>query len=414
MPVGSLRMRDHDGVRRHGEDDLPLEPLEPPGMPSRPGMPSAPRRRGWPLVVVPVAVAVVVLAMSLAARGRQPRAGPASTTTAPVQATGLVPSSSMAMGPTVEVIDVGRPVMDVPANWELFGRSDDEVVRIQLAAGRVTRTRVPALTSSGPVSFIVGPDRVIIRPLDRVPGYAVLDGQPPQRLTRPFGSGPVLPGPDSGHVWVSDDTSDPRRMVLVGVDGTPTTTSVPTPDTVALSDGRGWLLVADGSGGSVYRVGPEGRTLVTTGGLVAVGPTRWVAAECDAPSGCSTVVIDRTTGSRRVIGPSDADPSRPFPFPSGIVSPDGTVAAVMREDTTGRELHLLDLGSGVDHTAGLRGSQAAPVAADQAMVWSPDSRWLFMADVTGTVFVVDPRTNGSRALSAPLPPITQLAFRAAA
>ncbi|MEU7779125.1 hypothetical protein [Micromonospora parva] len=63
------------------------------------------------------------------------------------------------------------------------------MARIDFAHGRITTTAVPALRSGGPVSFLVGPDRVVIRPLEAVPGYVVPDGKPANRDDREFATG---------------------------------------------------------------------------------------------------------------------------------------------------------------------------------------------------------------------------------
>ncbi len=76
---------------------------------------------------------------------------------------------------------MGQPLLDVPTSWHLFARGDD-VVRLDLKAGRVTVTSRPALQSSRPVYFVVGGDRAIVRPLDLVTGYVLFDGRPAQPL----------------------------------------------------------------------------------------------------------------------------------------------------------------------------------------------------------------------------------------
>ena len=86
----------------------------------------------------------------------------------------------------VTVTEAGHRLLGETVGWDLFGFSPGHVmgvssgwlVRVQFARGRVTRTTVPALLSDGPASLIAGPDQVIIRPLDNVPGYLVPDGQP--------------------------------------------------------------------------------------------------------------------------------------------------------------------------------------------------------------------------------------------
>ena len=87
--------------------------------------------------------------------------------------------------------DLGRPLLDVPADWELFGQGQGVVVRMELGRGRVTRTAVPEVGSASPTFFVVGHDRVIVHPMDLVPGYVVRDGKPAApAATR---AGPGLP-----------------------------------------------------------------------------------------------------------------------------------------------------------------------------------------------------------------------------
>jgi hypothetical protein len=94
----------------------------------------------------------------------------------------------------VQTTTVGRPLLRVPASWELFARGPGVLVRVQLAAGKITRTGLPQLISSV-VSFVVGPDRAIIQALDSMPGYEVRDGKPAHDLSSVFGAGGMaLPG----------------------------------------------------------------------------------------------------------------------------------------------------------------------------------------------------------------------------
>ena len=68
---------------------------------------------------------------------------------------------------------MGHRLLGVRAGWELFGLGPSEVVRIQLARARITRTVFPGPQSSGPVTLLAGPYQAIVRPLDYVPGYLV-------------------------------------------------------------------------------------------------------------------------------------------------------------------------------------------------------------------------------------------------
>jgi hypothetical protein len=151
-------------------------------------------------------VAVVVVAT--VRDGSTPSAspsGPRLTDAVTLPTSGSTASSAVPSRPVV-VTQLGHRVLGVRAGWELFVRGSrglsgppGELVRIQLAKGRLTRTTVPALLSTGPVSFLVQPRTVIIRPFDFVPGYLVPDGRPAERLSGGLSlRGPAVPGPQPG------------------------------------------------------------------------------------------------------------------------------------------------------------------------------------------------------------------------
>jgi hypothetical protein len=315
-------------------------------------------------------------------------AGAASTTDDPV---------------SVYVDSVGRNLLGVTGDWELFGRGPDVLVRIELAAGRVTRTAVPGLESSGPVSFIVGPDRVVVRPLDYVPGYQVVDRLPPGSLPSALQhGGPALPGPQPGTVWAWRSPESAMRLVRITGGLTGTTVRLPE-DSWATSDGDGYLLASTPD--AVWWARPDSLTRISSGTLQAVGPTGWLVRECEDDR-CQTVAIDRRLGARQVV----PGPALPAGVPVGVIAPDGSVAAMFslaRSDTA--SITLLDL-----HT-GARRPLRVPVSAlsfESVAVWSPDSRWLFVSDAGRGLAVVDAATGQVRDLGVPLPPIEQLAVRA--
>jgi hypothetical protein len=311
------------------------------------------------------------------------------------------PSSVAPIQSSVIVTQLGRRLLAAPDNWELFGRGPEGVVRIELASGKITRTVLPALGTSGEVSFVVGPRQVILRPSDRVPGYLVPDGRPPQVLPEPFADAfAVYPGPDPMHVWVQMDAPS---LELVRVDGSATGTSIPYPigDGVVSSDGGGGLLFT-GLGG-VYRMQPDGLRRVTIGTVLAVGPTRWLAEECDDVHRCVTVVIDRATGARRVI----TTPTTTA-YETGVVSPDGRTAAIWRfAQSEVPALRLIDLATGADHGVPV----SPPQGGDGTLLWSPDSRTLLGVDSDFHVFAVDRATERITRLGNVLPQLVQLAGR---
>src|SRR5579859_8050973 len=259
------------------------------------------------IAAMAVAVAVIAVVRSGGSPARSPTtppraAGPRSSAPGPSSTA----SSGDVSTPTVSLTILGHPLLGVHARWELFGRGPGVVIRIQFADGRITRTAHPALASGGPVTFVTDAEGALVRPIDFVPGYLIPDGEPAREAPGPLGAGgPVFPGPDARHLWVSSSSGD--RMVLVGMDGRragPSITAPPqgspvNPSLVAIHDQAGYLLFP-GTGG-VYDARPGGTSRVTTGTVLAVGPTRWLTAECDGQARCRPMAIDRSTGVRHPL-----------------------------------------------------------------------------------------------------------------
>ena len=163
---------------------------------------------------------------------------------------------------------------------------------------------------------------------------------------------------------------------------------------------------------------PSGTSRVTTGTVLAVGPTRWLAAECDSHARCRPVVIDRSTGVRYPLStrvPLSTRLSGAVPSNLGVISPDGATAAVLLGSPQAR-IEIIDLVTGAAHALPLRIdlSEADTGWAWESMAWSPDSRWLFAA-ATGDLYAVNQRTGQvtdlSRTLGPALPQLFQLSLR---
>jgi hypothetical protein len=312
-------------------------------------------------------------------------------------------------GPAPVVTTFAPHLLGVTAGWQLFGRGGSVVVRLEPAAGRLSRTRIPPIQSSGPVSLLVGDGVAVVRPLDEVPGYAIGDGESARLLRADLGSGGIaLPGPDSRHVWF--DSGDERRtaMALVSLEGVPAGIRMAIPSTglgPVASDGDGYVLFS-GIGGT-YDVRPGGLNRVTTGTVAAVGAGRVLGVECNDEYRCSTVVVGLTDGSRRVV-PGDFPPTT---YAVGYIAPNGQRAALFEQGPDGvNQLLLFDMHSG--RTARVRISLVEPLDAG-VVAWSPDSTLLFAVDSAGEVKVVDPVTAKVSGLGVALPEITQIAIRPA-
>jgi len=379
------------------------------------------RRRPVLLLLVAAAVALAVIAVarsggspagSLATPARVAGSRSSAPGPSPAAGSGVVPASA------VSVTILGHPLLGVHARWELFGRGPRVVIRIQFADGRITRTAHPALSSGGPVTFVTDAEGALVRPIDFVPGYLIPDGEPAREAPGPLGAGgPVFPGPDARHLWVPGGSSG-DRMVLVGMDGRRTGPSITAPpqgspvntSLLAIPDQAGYLLFP-GTGG-VYDVRPGGPSRVTTGTVLAAGPTRWLTAECNGHGRCRLMVIDRSTGMRyplstRISGTAQST--------AGVISPDGSAAAVLAGSSQAR-IEIIDLATGAAHALPLRIdlSEAGMGWAWESMAWSPDSRWLFAA-ADGDLYAVSQRTgqvaNLSHTLGPALPQLSQLSMR---
>lgn len=379
-----------------------------------PGGPEAGRPRGhrfwYAFGFVALAILVLVVAVDRHPTHKAAPAAsspiPAPSTTAPSPRSPARLSSRGQSSPRpapVAVTNLGRPVLDVPRNWVLFARNPDAVLRIQLATGRIVRTATPAVLSDGPLSFLAGPHEVIVKAWQGG-GVIIRDDQPARYLSGELADyGPILPGPKPGQLWVapSGNPDTTERMQLVGFDGRHgEDISVPVSG-IPMSDGAGYLL-SDLTGG-IYDVLPGSLRRVTTGALLALGPTRWLTEECDDQHHCSMDVVDRGTGAHRVLGPaSDSD------TPAGSIAPDGSTAAVLH-GTEPLTLSMLDLATGIDHRSNVEVDRDGAFAG--AMVWTPDGRWLIVADASGHLVVVD-HAGVSRVLTDRITRISQLAFRA--
>jgi hypothetical protein len=357
----------------------------------------------------------------------------AAAVTVVVRAGGHQPRPARAAAPPpppVRVTLAGHRLLGVTAGWELFARGPDDLLRIQLARGRITRTYVPSLDSASPdVSFVIGPREAVIRPADLVPGYIVPDGQQARLLTGPLAAGgPLVPGPAGPRAaWVTTGPPTSPALSLVTLTGHRTGPVIrfppggPQVPANAVPDGRGDVLVSIGTF-EVYDAGP-GFDRPVPGTVIAVGPARWLVVACDPQyRHCRDEVISTAGGPPLIVpGPPTAQPfygGFSWP-PTGVISPDGRTAAVAQSvrDGAGLTVHLISLRTGVTRDLGvplgIPGSDV-PLAADlnaQSMAWSPDGRWLFVAARGGKLIAISTRTGRPQPLGVTLPPVDQLAIR---
>jgi hypothetical protein len=397
-------LTDDEGMALHSDGVEWLDDDPPPNPPVRPG-----RQRRARYVLLGAAVVVVGLVFALTRSSGKHSAAPSPTptptpsiSTSSTSTSRPVTESSVQSTPSVSVTSLGQPLLNVPASWRLFARGSDAIYSIQPATGRITRTTAPITSSGPPTLLVVGPHEVLVHGWDSGGGWLVRDGRPARKLPGLLANaGPAFRGPEPDQVWVQTGDGQHQRMTLVDLDGRSTGVSLPIQ--YAGPDGAGYLLATMVGGTYEARSGQLHR--ITTGSVLAIGPTGWLAEECDDRHRCTLDVIDRHSGERRVLGPTRDDR-----FGNGVLSPDGTLAAMAGptdESGVTAALHLIDLSSGADHKMTITLDTNA--AAGYGWVWSPDSQWLFVADAAGQIRAVS-RNGQAHTLDTHLPPIEQLAM----
>jgi hypothetical protein len=144
-------------------------------------------------------------------------------------------------------------------------------------------------------------------------------------------------------------------------------------------------------------------TTLRLGSVLAIGPASLLATRCPQFH-CATVVIDERTGHWRVVRGLAYDEMQP----TGLIAPDGSVAAVTQMTGGQNSLKLVDLSTGTVRTVL---AQVGSAGIDQAsLAWSPDSRWLFAALSSGKIAAIDVATGRVTSFGVRLPPVSQLAI----
>ena len=346
----------------------------------------------------------------------RPRLATTAADTTARSFTGPSSASAMRSGTSSPLTTVvARGLLPGATDWELLGYGTSGVLSYRPGTGRVVVTSVPGLASSGPLFFVTTATAVIIRPLDFVTGYAVPDGTPATALTGLLAQGgPAFPGPEDEHLWIATGSGPDSSFVLVDAAGRSAGKKITLPVTVQSGwpqpDGVGYLLVS-GVGGT-YLARPGRLQLVTTGTVLASGPTAFLVYECDQHATCSAQAIDRQTGKRTAI------PHLPAPPPfqdAGPISTDGRYAAIL--ETTGAptastlQAHLIDLATGQDRAVILDIDTSATPSS--TLAFSPDGHYLMILSSGGRIAAVNTQTGHITRLPPDIPSATVIAVRPA-
>jgi hypothetical protein len=369
-----------------------------------------------------VLVAGVLLGVLTRGHGGHPAAqssAPPSTQPGTPASTALATRAS-APAPRPSRTTVWATSLPDVGSVQLFARAANSVVRVDFGAGTVTTTAIPALRSTGPVSFGVTATGAYVRPLDVVPGYFVPDAGMTRQLTGPLAGAAVLPGPDRESVWVekfSHGRLQDLREVYVPTSAV-TSRSLPIPTAVGrlyaplLADGSGGILVNGSKGTFDLRLGGAYRLPMSADDeVLAEGADRLLVADCRTAR-----TADRSRCPTRLIQLPDGDTPATvatLPMPPqeliGPISPDRRTALIYQPAGPGQlAARLLDL-----KTGRFRG-RAVPVDGDvqpDAAAYSTDSGWVFVVGAGGALVVVDARTGATQRLDADLPLLYQLAVR---
>jgi hypothetical protein len=274
----------------------------------------------------------------------------------------------------------------LPGDWTLRAVSGSSVLQVQLRTGMLS-TRPAPEPSTGAAMGYWREGRPLVLPQTGAAGNAVMSQGALVILGGAAATSPVvIHGPRDDEVWVA---ASGRRMRLVGLDGWPTDQMVSLPPDVPVTavrpDGAGYLLVATSHG--VYATRPSGRELVTRGEVVAVGASFWLAREC-MHSACRNVLVGRKHGVRRVLdGPARASVG------VGLIAPDGRHVALPGLSQAGTSVVSV---VSLAHTGATR---VVTVPTDEQRgdpgAWSPDGRYLFVAEANDGIAVLDTATGST-------------------
>ena len=278
---------------------------------------------------------------------------------------------------------------DAPA-LDLVGLTDDgDVLRLDLATGDHTTYEGLPLLSAGSRLLFADEAGVTVASVADVAGFRLDYGGEPRPTDGSAISGNVFDGPRTGTLWQSPPIPfGAADFELIDLNGAPLGEQIHVDDAFALgSDGAGGLIVV--AVGGNYVATPEGATRLTTGELLATGPTTVYARECDEFLTCGVVRIDRASGER---APVDDPTLAGAPLYQEIlrlsgrtVSPDGDVVFV-QVSPNALGWAIIDLAAGV--TVDVPGPRDA-----SSVVWSDDSR--FAVYLSGGRLRVYDRAAGS-------------------
>lgn len=336
-------------------------------------------------------VVCVVLALSGLVLWQAGRAATDPSSRATIKSSSPTPQNSdLTPGPGPDlrrIFSLNVTWLDAPLDYNLFVHSNGAIYRIDAKTGRTIQTTIPQFDNDL-ATLLPTREGVMVHPTGNSPFgsstvYVVPDWEPIHTFqARNF---ELLPGPDPGHVWIRQD---PRHLVLVSLDGSPTRTTLRLPEAIAGNpepDGHGYAIVQ--SHKKIYDIRPNRTTRLATGRLVATGPSRLLVANCSRTPTCRAVVLGSDFKPIRTL---KLDP-RMLAFAGyGVISPDGHHAAIAAPDNSAdNPITLLDLTTGTSRRLFATVDWQIQVPGSGQLVFTPDGRWLLAIDYGGNLTAVD-------------------------
>lgn len=375
------------------------------------GQPAPPSQRRRVAYLLAAAVLAAALLAGLLTRHHSTPSAQSTRTPAPGSS---LPQPPGPQQPTFTPT-LAHPLPAFGEHVELYARTDDAVIDVDLAAGSLLVTGLYPLRSTGPVSFVATSAGALVRPLDFVPGYLVRSGRVVRELGGALGGGLVLPGPVPAQVWAehrgAQGAVDGVQLVDVATGKAGRVLHWPggaQAQPVAQPDGSGYVLVRTTR--AVYDVRPDGAHRLPVdavhGTVLAAGGNALLVAQCptDRTTSCPATLVHLPDGAARRL-PVDLDVT--VNGLQGAISPDGRTALVVQPASSGRVVgRLLDLSGG-----SFRGTPV-PVAGrsqDGSAAFAPDGTWVFVAAPGGRLVGVDVGTGTGYPIASGLPPLDQLA-----
>ena len=257
------------------------------------------------------------------------------------------------------------------------------VVELDLAEQTLTRQDVGRSFESE--AMFVGEDWVALLSPGGGTTRLLRDGNPPQwvELGEPW---ELLWQEGTDRFWRPgyefESFNGPTSYDEYDITGEPTglTLELPIGTWVQQTDPKGGLIVE--ATGKHYTISESGVSLIGAGEMIGLSADIAVFRDCDEQLRCGLFVTDRQTGAVREL---QFDPLRDELMPiepmygwgppghGRIISPDGTMVAVMLPSHEAPLLGLIDLTSGA--VVELGETWWMP-----AVVWSPDGRFAFFLD----------------------------------